>query len=86
MVLRALSQIGWTVKRQGSRRTLTRPGWPDYVFAFHEGEEIDAAAFQALVREAIALNSSSKSKPSKTAKSQGIAPPNKRPSESGHGR
>jgi hypothetical protein len=28
----------------------------------HEGEEIDAAAFQALVREAIALNSSGKSK------------------------
>ncbi len=40
MVLRALSQIGWTVKRQGSRRTLTRPGWPDYVFAFHDREEI----------------------------------------------
>ncbi|CAN7424524.1 DUF1801 domain-containing protein [Variovorax paradoxus] len=35
-----------------------------------EGEEIDAAAFKALVREAVALNSAGKSKPAKkTAKS-----------------
>jgi predicted RNA binding protein YcfA (HicA-like mRNA interferase family) len=40
-VLRALQQIGWDIKRQtGSHRTLCRPGWPDYVFAFHDGEEI----------------------------------------------
>ena len=31
----------------------------------HEGEELDAAAFKALVREAIALNSSGKSKAAK---------------------
>jgi hypothetical protein len=35
----------------------------------HEGEEVDEAAFKALVRQAIALNSSAKSKPSKKAKS-----------------
>ncbi len=35
----------------------------------HEGEEVDAAAFKALVREAAALNSSGKSKASKKAKS-----------------
>src|SRR5271163_3715915 len=35
----------------------------------HEGEEVDEAAFKALVREAAALNSSGKSKPSKKAKS-----------------
>src|SRR5258706_8012962 len=35
----------------------------------HEGEEVDASAFKALARQAIALNSSSKSKPSKKAKS-----------------
>jgi hypothetical protein len=35
----------------------------------HEGEEVDVAAFKALVREAAALNSSGKSKPSKKAKS-----------------
>jgi hypothetical protein len=35
----------------------------------HEGEEVSKSAFKALVREAIALNSSGKSKPSKKAKS-----------------
>ena len=35
----------------------------------HEGEEVDASAFKALIREAIALNSSGKSKASKRAKS-----------------
>jgi predicted RNA binding protein YcfA (HicA-like mRNA interferase family) len=40
-VLAALLHIGWSVKRQrGSHRTLERPGWPDYVFAFHDNEEI----------------------------------------------
>lgn len=40
-VLAALLRIGWTVKRQaGSHKTLSRPGWPDMVFAFHDGEEI----------------------------------------------
>jgi hypothetical protein len=34
----------------------------------HEGEEVNASAFKALVREAIALNSSGKSKPRKKAK------------------
>jgi hypothetical protein len=35
----------------------------------HEGEEVDESAFKALVRQAVALNGSSKSKPSKKAKS-----------------
>ena len=35
----------------------------------HEGEEVDASAFKALVRQAIALNSSGKSKPPKKTKS-----------------
>jgi predicted RNA binding protein YcfA (HicA-like mRNA interferase family) len=40
-VLRGLLRIGWTLKRQsGSHRILSRPGWPDYVFAFHDREEI----------------------------------------------
>jgi hypothetical protein len=34
----------------------------------HEGEEVDAAAFKALIRQAVALNGSGKSKPSKKAK------------------
>jgi len=40
-VLAALSPPRWTLKRQsGSHTTLSRPGWPDFVFAFHEREEI----------------------------------------------
>jgi predicted RNA binding protein YcfA (HicA-like mRNA interferase family) len=40
-VLAALLRIGWMQKRQtGSHRTLSRPGWPDVVFAFHDNEEI----------------------------------------------
>jgi predicted RNA binding protein YcfA (HicA-like mRNA interferase family) len=40
-LLSALVRIGWTIKRQsGSHRTLAREGWPDVVFAFHDGEEI----------------------------------------------
>ena len=41
-VLAALRRIGWSVKRQvgGSHRVLERDGWPDYVFSFHDGEEI----------------------------------------------
>ena len=40
-VLAALLRIGWQVKRQsGSHRTLARAGWSDYVFAFHDAEEI----------------------------------------------
>jgi hypothetical protein len=35
----------------------------------HEGEEVDASAFKALVREAVALNRSGKAKSAKRAKS-----------------
>lgn len=41
LVFAALLRIGWQIKRQsGSHRTLTRSGWPDFVFAFHDSEEI----------------------------------------------
>lgn len=40
-VLRALIRLGWSIKRQtGSHRTLSREGWPDATFAFHDGDEI----------------------------------------------
>jgi predicted RNA binding protein YcfA (HicA-like mRNA interferase family) len=40
-VLAALGRLGWSTKRQsGSHRTLERPGWPDFVFAFHDREEV----------------------------------------------
>ena len=43
-VLAALFRIGWVVKRQsGSHRTLSRPGPPDFVFAFHDNEELGPA-------------------------------------------
>jgi predicted RNA binding protein YcfA (HicA-like mRNA interferase family) len=37
-----LLRIGWTIKRQSgtSHRVLARADWPDYVFAFHDREEI----------------------------------------------
>jgi len=42
LVIAALLRIGWSVKRQSgtSHRVLVRPGWPDFVFAFHDREEI----------------------------------------------
>jgi predicted RNA binding protein YcfA (HicA-like mRNA interferase family) len=41
-VLRALFRIGWTEKRSvgGSHVVLSRSGWPDYVWSFHEGDEL----------------------------------------------
>lgn len=40
-VLASLLRLGWVVKRQtGSHRVLSRPEWPDVVFAFHDNEEI----------------------------------------------
>jgi predicted RNA binding protein YcfA (HicA-like mRNA interferase family) len=41
-VLAALLRIGWRIKRQagGSHKVLARDGWPDFVFAFHDGTEI----------------------------------------------
>ena len=40
-LLAALLRIGWAIKREsGSHRTLSREGWPDFVFAFHDSDEI----------------------------------------------
>jgi len=40
-VLAALLRIGWRIKREtGSHRTLSRPDWPDAVFAFHDNVEL----------------------------------------------
>jgi predicted RNA binding protein YcfA (HicA-like mRNA interferase family) len=36
-----LLRLGWQIKRQsGSHKTLARSGWSDFVFAFHDSEEI----------------------------------------------
>jgi len=51
-VLAALLRIGWSVKRQtGSHRTLQRAGFPDYVFAFHEGAEIGPRMMARIARQ-----------------------------------
>jgi predicted RNA binding protein YcfA (HicA-like mRNA interferase family) len=41
-LLRALLKIGWQIKREGggSHRVLQRDGWPNFVFAFHDSDEI----------------------------------------------
>ncbi len=41
-VLAALLRIGWQIKKDnaGSHKDLSRPGWPDFTFAFHDSEEI----------------------------------------------
>jgi predicted RNA binding protein YcfA (HicA-like mRNA interferase family) len=50
-VLAALLRVGWTIKRQtGSHRTLQRTGWPDFVFAFHDGEEIGPKMLARIAR------------------------------------
>ncbi|MCL2834096.1 MAG: type II toxin-antitoxin system HicA family toxin [Treponema sp.] len=41
ILLAALLRIDWSIKRQdGSHKTLERTGYPDYVFAFHDSDEI----------------------------------------------
>jgi predicted RNA binding protein YcfA (HicA-like mRNA interferase family) len=50
-VVAALQSIGWHVKRQsGSHKTLERDGFPDYVFAFHDGEEIGPRMLSRIAR------------------------------------
>jgi predicted RNA binding protein YcfA (HicA-like mRNA interferase family) len=41
-VLAALQRIGWALKREagGSRKVFAREGYPDFVWAFHDREEI----------------------------------------------
>ena len=50
-VLAALLRIGWRI--EGSRRITSRSvetGWPNYVFAFHEGEEIGPRMLARIAR------------------------------------
>lgn len=50
--LSALLRIGWSIKRTtGSHRILQRPGWPDYVWAFHDGEEIGPVMMARIARK-----------------------------------
>ena len=50
-VLAALNRIGWTTKRQTvSHRVLAREGWPNFVFAFHDRDEIGPRMLARLAR------------------------------------
>ncbi|PIY20410.1 hypothetical protein COZ13_00805 [Candidatus Desantisbacteria bacterium CG_4_10_14_3_um_filter_40_18] len=42
LVLSALLRIGWMINRQSgtSHKVLSRSGWQDFTFAFHDQEEI----------------------------------------------
>ena len=52
LVLAALLRIGWTLKRQsGSHRTLTRDGWPNVSFAFHDGDELGPRMLARLAKQ-----------------------------------
>lgn len=40
-LLAALLRSGWSIKRQtGSHRVLSHPDYPDFVFAFHDSQEV----------------------------------------------
>jgi predicted RNA binding protein YcfA (HicA-like mRNA interferase family) len=40
-LLAALLRLGWSIKRQsGSHRVLSNPDYPDFVFAFHDNQEV----------------------------------------------
>ena len=50
-MLAALLRIGWVEKRRrGSHRTLSRAGWADYTWAFHDDAEIGPAMLSRIAR------------------------------------
>jgi len=51
-VFNALLGIGWQLKRQsGSHRTLAREGWSNFVFAFHDGEELGPRMLSRIAKQ-----------------------------------
>jgi predicted RNA binding protein YcfA (HicA-like mRNA interferase family) len=51
-VLAALERIGWSITREaGSHKVLARAGWPNVVFAFHDGEEIGPRMLARLAKQ-----------------------------------
>jgi predicted RNA binding protein YcfA (HicA-like mRNA interferase family) len=50
-VLAALQRNGWKTKRQaGSHKVLQHADWPDFVFAFHDREEIGPRMLARIAR------------------------------------
>ena len=52
-VLAALERIGWSVKRQrgGSHKVLEHSDYPDYVFSFHDGDEIGSKMMARIAKK-----------------------------------
>lgn len=51
-VFAALLRIGWILKRQtGSHKILQHPAMPDFVFAFHDREEIGPRMLARIARK-----------------------------------
>ena len=52
-VLAALYRIGWKLKRppRGSHHVLAREGWPDFVFAFHDRDEVGPAMLARIAKK-----------------------------------
>jgi predicted RNA binding protein YcfA (HicA-like mRNA interferase family) len=51
-VLAALLRIGWSIRRQSSsHRILQRTGWSEFVFAFHDREEIGPRMLARIARK-----------------------------------
>lgn len=52
-MLAALLKIGWSIKRErgGSHPTLEREGWSNFVFAFHDNEEIGPRMLARIARK-----------------------------------
>jgi predicted RNA binding protein YcfA (HicA-like mRNA interferase family) len=45
--------MGWKLKRpaRGSHHILAREGWPDFVFAFHDRDEIGPAMLSRIAKK-----------------------------------
>jgi predicted RNA binding protein YcfA (HicA-like mRNA interferase family) len=51
-LLAALLRIGWIILWQkGSHRRLKREGWPNYTFAFHDGDEIGPSLLAQIAKK-----------------------------------
>ena len=52
-MLTALLRIGWSVKRQsgGSHKVLSRRGWANVVFAFHDDVEIGPVMLARIAKQ-----------------------------------
>lgn len=51
-VLKALEKIGWEVLRQkGSHKVLSRKGCENYVFAFHDRDEIGSKMLARIAKK-----------------------------------